>query len=54
MPYKVVGRKVLHKIDGHWRVKQTAKSHERALRTTHLLRGIEHGWLPSKNRRKRK
>ena len=50
MPYKVVGNKVLHNINGQWTIKQTASSHTKALRTVHLLQGIDHGWKPTNKR----
>ena len=53
MPYKVIGKKVLHKKGGKWSVKQTAKSHDKALGAMHLLQGIEHGWKPTGKKRKR-
>lgn len=46
MPYKRVGKKVMHKKDG-WSVKQTATSVENAKKTMNLLRGVEHGWKPT-------
>ena len=41
MPYKIVGRKVMHKKAGRWSVKQTAKSKENAVKTVRLLRYLE-------------
>lgn len=43
MPYKIEGKKVMHKKEGKWSVKQTATSRENAVKTVNLLRGIEHG-----------
>jgi len=43
MPYKVVGNKVMHYKNGKWSVKQTASSHENAIKAVKLLHGIEHG-----------
>lgn len=48
MPYKVEGKKLLHFKNGHWSVKQTAKSHDNAIKAMHLLEGVEHGWVPTK------
>lgn len=50
MPYKVVGKKVMHNITGKWTVKQVAKSHLNAIKTVHLLQGIEHGWKPKRRK----
>ena len=47
MPYKVIGKRVLHKTDGKWKTKQVCHSHNAALSAMHLLRGIEHGWNPT-------
>lgn len=46
MPYRRVGKKVMHKKNG-WTEKQTATSIPKAKRTMNLLRGIEHGWVPT-------
>jgi hypothetical protein len=43
MPYKRIGKKVYHKVNGHWRVKQHATSIVNANKTIRLLYGIEHG-----------
>lgn len=50
MPYEVKGKEVLHKIDGHWAVKQVAKSHENAVKAVRLLEGIEHGTIVPRRR----
>lgn len=42
MPYKVVGKNVMHKKGGSWKVKQRCESHEKALAALRLLQGIEH------------
>ena len=42
MPYKVSGNQVLKKEGDTWKVKQTCKSHEAALRAKVLLDAIEH------------
>ena len=52
MPYKREGKKILHKKDGKWSVKQTAKSVESAKSAMRLLQGIEHGWEPTEKRPK--
>jgi len=41
MPYKVEGNQVLHKKEGEWKVKQTCKSHDAAIRAMRLLYAIE-------------
>lgn len=53
MPYKRVGKKILHKKGGKWSVKQTAKTIENAKRAMRLLQGIEHGWKPTGKKSKR-
>lgn len=45
MPYKRVGKTIMHKKDG-WSEKQTATSVENAEKAMNLLHGIEHGWVP--------
>jgi hypothetical protein len=47
MPYKVKGKQVLHFKHGKWSIKQTAHSHDNAIKTMHLLYGIESGWKPT-------
>lgn len=46
MPYKRVGKTIMHKKDG-WSKKQTASSVENAKSAMNLLQGIEHGWEPT-------
>ena len=46
MPYKVVGKKVMHKKGGVWKVKQTCKSNANAKKAMRLLYGIEGGMTP--------
>jgi hypothetical protein len=46
MPYKRVGKTVMHKKDG-WSKKQTATSVENAEAAMRLLQGVEHGWKPT-------
>jgi len=43
MPYRISGRKVLHKKGGKWKVKQTCGSPAAAKRAIRLLRGLESG-----------
>ena len=43
MPNKRVGRKILHKVGGRWKVKQVCSSVANAKKAMRLLRGIEHG-----------
>ena len=47
MPYKTSGKKVLVKRNG-WKLKATAKSPASAKRMVNLLRGIKHGFKPTK------
>jgi hypothetical protein len=43
MPYKLSGKKILHKKGGKWKVKQTSKTVASAKRALRLLRGLESG-----------
>lgn len=52
MPYKVQGKKVLHKKAGTWSVKQTAKTPENAKAAMRLLYGVEHGMVPRERKRR--
>jgi len=52
MPYKRIGRKVMHKKGGKWKVKQTCKSEAAAKSAIRLLYGVEHGMVPRKKRKK--
>ena len=52
MPYKVIGRAVMHFKNGKWSVKQMAKSRKNALKAMRLLEGIEHGIIKKGKRRK--
>jgi hypothetical protein len=47
MPYKVLGKKVYHYKGGKWSLKQTARSHDKAMAAMHLLYAVEHGWKPT-------
>lgn len=50
MPYKSIGTKVYVKKDG-WKVKTaTAQSPASAKRMVNLLRGIKHGFKPTKRK----
>lgn len=49
MPYKRVGKNILHKKDG-WKVKQKGKTIRSTKRAMRLLQGIEHGWSPTRGR----
>ena len=51
MPYKRKGKTIYKKSDG-WKVKQRAKSVGRAKRAMRLLHGVEHGWRPTRTRRR--
>lgn len=42
MPYKIVGSTVMHKKDDKWSKKQTASSHDKAVKAIRLLQAIEH------------
>jgi Zn/Cd-binding protein ZinT len=52
MPYKIKGKQLLHFKHGSWTVKQTASTHDKAVKAMHLLQGIEHGWVPKKRKTK--
>lgn len=52
MPYKVIGKAVLHLKNGKWSIKQMAKSHENAVKTMGLLYGIEEGKIKPKRKKK--
>ena len=51
MPYKLSGNKVLHYKGGKWVVKQVCRSVAAARRAINLLRGVEHGWVPSRGKK---
>jgi len=53
MPYKVVGNKVMHFKNGKWSVKQTCKSPANAKKAMNLLRGVEHGMVPRKKKKRK-
>jgi hypothetical protein len=48
MPYKSIGSVVYVKKGGKWKVKAHCKSASAAKRQINLLRGVEHGWTPTK------
>jgi hypothetical protein len=50
VPYKRIGRKIYHKKNGKWSVKQTTTSIENAKATMRLLEGIEHGMKPRRSK----
>lgn len=50
MPTKVQGSNVMHKVGGHWKVKQHCTSHTNAVKANSLLQGVAHGWKPTKRR----
>jgi len=50
MPYKVSGKRVLHQKNGKWATKQVCKSPAAAKRAVALLRGVKHGWKPTKKK----
>ena len=45
MPYKISGNKIMHQKGGKWSVKQTATSHENAVKALGLLQGLEKGTI---------
>jgi len=53
MPYKIVGKKVMHQKGGKWAVKQTCSSPAAAKKAVNLLRGVEHGWQPTGKKARR-
>jgi len=54
MPYKRSGKTIYTKASGKWKKKQTAKSVAAAKRAMRLLQGVEHGWKPSRRKRKKR
>ena len=50
MPYRRVGKTIQHKRAGKWTKKQTTKSIPAAKRAMNLLRGVEHGWKPTRRK----
>ena len=53
MPYKRIGNVIYSKSTGKWRRKQKAKNPKNAKKAMNLLRGIEHGWHPTKKKKRR-
>jgi len=50
MPYKRVGKNILHFKNGKWKLKQKCKSVAAARKAINLLRGIMHGWRPTQGK----
>lgn len=50
MPYKLEGLTAYSKGSGTWKPKQRFKSPRNARRGMRLLRAVEHGWKPTRNR----
>jgi hypothetical protein len=51
MPYKVVGKNVMHFKGGKWSVKQMAGSVGNAWKAIRLLNAVEHGWKPTRGKK---
>jgi hypothetical protein len=49
MPYKVKGSDVYHFKNGVWSIKQHCSSPAAAHSAMNLLEGVEHGWHPTGN-----
>ena len=45
MPYKIVGKNLMHYKNGKWSVKQHCTSHANAVKAMRLLQGLEHGTI---------
>ena len=54
MPNRRKGRIIYHKKGGRWRIKQRCKSVANAKRALRLLRGVAHGWKPTRARRRKR
>lgn len=52
MPYKKIGKNVMHFKGGKWSVKQRCGSPSAADAAIRLLRGVEHGMVPRKAKKK--
>jgi len=52
MPYKRVGRRIYKLVGGRWVLRSTCKNVENAKRQLRLLNAIEHGWKPTRKRKK--
>jgi len=52
MPYKLEGKKVMHKKGGEWKTKQVCSSPAAAKKAMRLLQGVEHGWKPTGKRKR--
>jgi len=51
MPNKRVGKVIYHKVGGKWKVKQRCGSVSAAKKALNLLRGVAHGWEPTRRRK---
>lgn len=51
MPYKVVGKNVMHYKGGKWTVKQHCSSVANAKGAIRLLQGLEHGTIKKSKKR---
>lgn len=54
MPYKRTGKTIYKKTGGKWKKKSTCKSEASAKKQLNLLRGVEHGWEPTRSKQKRR
>ena len=54
MPNRRKGKVIYHKKGGKWRIKQRCKSVANAKRALRLLRGVAHGWKPTRARRRKR
>ena len=52
MPNRRVGKNIMHRVGGHWKVKQHCKSIASAKKAMDLLRGLSHGWKPIGRKRR--
>jgi len=51
MPWRTRGSVVQVKRSGKWKKKARAKSPASARRMVNLLRGVKHGWRPTRRRK---
>jgi len=54
MPNKRVGRRIYHKVEGKWKLKQECSSVSNAKAALKLLQGVAHGWKPTGRKRRRR
>jgi hypothetical protein len=54
MPYTIKGKTVYKKVGKKLKKKAKARSRASAKRMVRVLRAVEHGWKPSKKRRRRR